>query len=99
MVITLSELETSFEVLLQMLRQRGFEEADSGSWDYYWVVLLDDWIDLKNVPDVATGSLDDDIAELKKLAGPDPVPTSVDLDRLASVFRLLAEQYSRQPLK
>ena len=97
MKLTLAQIEACFALLVDMLRRRGIEELETGQRDFYWSVLSGDWLDFNKEPKVAVGSLDDDFAELRRLLSEDSWPSSVDLDRLSSVLRLLSEELDRLP--
>ena len=96
MPIELSELEKCFEQVMGLARSHGFDQVELGEKDLYWQVLSDRW-EFDRDPDVAVGSLVDDVAELKRLSVGEIPPTSVDLDRLASLLTLLSEQISGVP--
>ncbi len=90
MEISLKELEKCFSLLFRHLRRGGIREVGSGSHDYYWVVLNNEWLVFDKEPKPAVGSLDDDIAELKELAkGPSRL-SSVDFERLAAILKFIA---------
>ncbi len=90
MEISLKELEKCLSLLFRHLRRGGIREVDSGSYDYYWFVLDDEWLAFNRKPGPAVGSLEDDIAELKKLAKDPSRISSVDFERLAAVLRFIA---------
>lgn len=93
MKLTIDEVERCFEVLVRMLRDRNVTDIDTRDRDIYWCVMSGDWLDFTAEAKISVGSLDDDFSELKKLTAKNPFPTKVDLERLAAVFRLLAEDF------
>lgn len=93
MSIKLSELEKCLEKVMELARWHGISEIELEQEDLYWTVISGRR-EFDRKPEPAVGSLDDDVAELKRLAKGEIPPTSVDLDRLAGVFRLLAERIS-----
>ncbi len=95
MKLTIPEMESLLRVLFEMLRARGVESVDTAQRDFYWSVLSDDWLNFQQEPKPAVGSLDDDIEELKRLLSEDSDPSLVDLERIATVLRLLADDLSR----
>ncbi len=96
MRISLAELEQCLNLAFEHLRSEGFESVDSGDLDYYRNVLSDDWSDFSKQPEPAVGSLEDDISALKKLSTGGLVMSAIDLERLAAVLRLLAENLLRR---
>lgn len=91
MRMSLDEIEACVSMLMQHARSRGVTHVDSASHDFYWTTLSDEWVDLGKVPRVATGSLHDDILELRKLLSEPSRASVVDMDRVASVMRLLSQ--------
>lgn len=91
MKLTVTELEACFKALIKMLGSRDVEFADTAHRDLYWSILSDDWLDFKKSPVPVVGSLDDDFAMLKKLLSDDSAASLVDLERMATVLRLLAD--------
>lgn len=94
MKLTLDEIQECFHALVAMLNSQHLVEIETGNHDLYWLVLGGDWLSFSGEPTPAVGSLDDDFKELKRLASGVTAPTSVDLERLASVLRLLSEKIS-----
>lgn len=94
MKLTIPEMELLLAVLLEMLRARGIEAVETGQRDLYWSVLSGDWLDFQKEPKAAVGSLDDDFKELRRLLSRDSCASLVDLERIAAVLRLLADDLS-----
>jgi hypothetical protein len=96
MKIDLDEIERCAQVLIAHARKRGLTSVDASDVDMYWTTTDEDWfVQVSGTPTLAVGSLSDDIAELKQLADDPKRATIVDLDRLASVIRLMSCQLSR----
>lgn len=91
MRLTLDELETCLFSVLAMLRSRGIEFAETDRRDFYWSVLSGDWLDFQKEPDIAVGSLDDDVQGLRRLLSDPSGASAIDLERLAAVLKLLSE--------
>ncbi|MCP4600247.1 MAG: hypothetical protein GY847_06895 [Proteobacteria bacterium] len=91
MEISLQELEKCFSILFRLLYEGGFREVRPSNYDYYWCVLTKESFMFNKEPELAVGSLDDDIEELKKLAKDPSRVSSVDFERLAAVLKYLSE--------
>lgn len=91
MKMNLDEIEACVSMLLQHARLRGVSYVDSARYDLYWKILSDDWVDLTKEPTVATGSLHDDIGELRNLLSEPSRASVVDMDRVASILCLLSQ--------
>jgi hypothetical protein len=90
-----AQLRTVFEMLMRHVENvHKINDIPLGDNDCYWSISTDDWFDLEADPEVIVGSLVDDLAELEKLPGDSLRVSANDLDRLASVLRLLSYQVS-----
>lgn len=90
--MTVDELERCIGRLLAHLRSGGITTVDTGPYDYYWTVISPEWLDMEGSPELAVGSLVDDLAELQKLQLEPGRASAVDLDRVAAILRLLSDQ-------
>lgn len=91
MPLSLQNLRTCLHHVSKMLQDRGIEEVTNGADDFYWTVDSDTRCDVSQDPEINVGSLIDDIAELQKLLAEPSRASVVDLERLASVLRYLAD--------
>jgi len=94
MNISVVELEKCFEIILQHVRLMGINSIETTEEDFYWTVLSYDWLQFDKEPALAVGSLDDDILELKKIITEPSRTTSVDIERLSAILKLLSERLS-----
>lgn len=90
--MNLDELEQCFKALVWKLRADGLDSFEAAPNDFYWVVTSPDWLEMSREPKPAVGSLIDDCAVLTQLANDPSRATAVDLERLASVLRLLSDR-------
>lgn len=91
MKMSLNEIETCVSMLIKHAMSRGVSHVDTTKHDLYWNIPSDEWVDLTKDPTISTGSLGDDILELRSLLS-DPSRASVcDMDRVASILRLLSQ--------
>ncbi|MCP4600245.1 MAG: hypothetical protein GY847_06885 [Proteobacteria bacterium] len=97
MEIPLQDLEKCFLLLFRLLHEGGFREVNPGNYDYYWRVLAKESFMFDKEPELAVGSLDDDIEELKNLAKDPSRASSVDFERLAAVLIYLSEVCYEDP--
>ena len=88
--MSLDEIEACVLLLIQHARLRGLTHVDSTKYDLYWDIPSDEWVDLAKDPKVATGSLHDDIFELRNLLSDPSRASVVDMDRMASILRLMS---------
>jgi hypothetical protein len=63
--------------------------------DLYWSVPEDCLTDLKEVPDLEVGSLNDDVAFLNSLIAEDYDANYLELERLSAVFKALSYDLTR----
>ena len=94
MKLKLAEIEACTRVVFEMLRARGVEGVETGQRDFYWSVLSEDWVNFQEEPNLGVGSLDEDVLGLTKLLSEDSCASVLDLERIASVLRLLADDLS-----
>ncbi len=94
MKLTVNEIEALLRVLIEMVRKRGIVSVETGQRDLYWSVLPGDWTDFQKEPKPAVGSLDDDLKELRRLLSGDSCASPIDLERIAAVLRLMADDLS-----
>jgi len=89
-VIKISELETIFSKIIEKLKFEAREEISIED-DFYKFIPTDEWSSFTG-DIIETGSLSDDIDNLKKLVQDKHHPcTYVDFDRLASVLRAISQ--------
>lgn len=89
--MTMDEIQRCLSLLLEHASRQGLTGIDAGNVDFYWTMTSEDWLVADIEPKPAVGSLHDDIAELKRLLTDPDRASSVDLDRLASILRLLSD--------
>lgn len=90
--MTFEEIQRCISILLEYVSRQGVSSLDVCNADLYWTMTSEDWLVKDTEPKPAVGSLHDDIAELKQLLDEPGRASSVDLDRLASLLRLLSLQ-------
>jgi hypothetical protein len=89
--MTLVELRSCIELLLRHAAARGVREIGVPEPDHYWTVSSPDWRRIYDEPKPSVGSFADDAAELVKLLRDPSRASAVDLDRVASLLRLLSD--------
>ena len=90
----LGTLESIFQLLLERLRNAGVDEIRF-QIDYYWTIgSMDRTASFEERPDVAVGSVYDDIIELKKILSDETRLTTLDLERLGNVLIAIGEHIS-----
>jgi hypothetical protein len=92
--INLSVLMGMVEQVIDGYKARGIHSVDLGQWDTYLMIATEDMFDVYTDPPkpLPIGSLTDDILGLQDLMKEDdPLPTSVDLERLGNLFRAISE--------
>lgn len=94
MEIKLSQLLAIADKVFDSYFERGVHVVEAPPIDEYWVVEAPDWTDFSHEPKISVGSLRDDVEHLKKVLDGE-MPTAVDFDRLAAVFRVVADSLSR----
>jgi hypothetical protein len=92
--VTIDDLEGCIFKLLALARARGIQEVGLRGEDSYWTVPSPEWLEMKQQPALAVGSLADDLAELEKLVAHPERASSIDLDRAAAALRLLSDRLS-----
>jgi hypothetical protein len=90
MNISLDEIGACVSMLIQHAKLRGVTHVGSTKYDLHWKILSDEWVDLAKDPSVVTGSLHDDILELRNLLAEPSRASVVDLERVASILCLLS---------
>lgn len=98
MRMDLDAVEHCFHLLLAHARKTGVTHLNADNVDMYWTISSPECF-LTITPsgeladaEVGIGSLHDDISELHRLLEDPTRASGVDLDRLASVLRLLSCQ-------
>ncbi len=95
MKITVNELKTICELLLDKAEKIGFKEVEFDT-DNYWFVSSDERENFtKDTPNLCVGSITDDILSLKGILNKTYPSTPVDFDRLANVLIAIGERISR----
>lgn len=88
--IKISELEIIFSRIIEKLKFEAREEISIED-DFYRFIPTDEWSSFTS-DIIETGSLSDDIENIKKLVQDKDHPcTYVDFDRLASVLRAISQ--------
>jgi hypothetical protein len=92
--INLSVLMGMVEQVIDGYKARGIHSVDLGPADTYLMIATEEMFNIYNDPPkpFPIGSLTDDILGLQDLiTTEDPLPTSVDLERLGNLFRAISE--------
>jgi len=89
--VTIDELETCISRLLALARSRGIREIDTASRDEYWRVTGSEWMNIAEEPTLALGSLREDVAELTKVQEDPGRASAVDLERVAALLYVIAD--------
>ena len=89
--ISLKEIEKVFALIIRMLKNEH-DSVYQFDFDYYWIVLTDEWSDMNSNPKLGVGSLADDIGGLKQSLAEDENFDYDNLERLATVLRAICEQ-------
>lgn len=89
--ITVAEIEVLCKLLIDKLKGDNLTEIEV-STDEYWIVLTDNWENFKKQPELAVGSLKDDIKYLKQAIDEGQMYAYSHLDNLASVLRAISEK-------
>lgn len=92
MTLSLDEIMRCTEIVFSFIRRNDINSVSDDQCDFYWTVLSEEWLDFQREPKLAVGSLSDDIEQLKKLLKDESAVSSLDIERLASVLKLLAEK-------
>lgn len=90
-MISLDELAECFRILCSHAKSRGVTAVEPGNDDLYWSVGSPDWRKIHQDPAPGVGSFADDASELKKLLADPGRASAVDLDRLASMLRVISD--------
>ena len=88
--ITIDEIEILFRLIIDKLKSDDFSEIVPRI-DEYWIITSDEWDNFKEPPVPAVGSLNEDIAYLKRALEENLVSSYSDFDRLATVLRAISE--------
>ena len=95
MKITVQEIETCFALLMKKVKDHGVTSIETGQYDLYWSVPTDEWLDFQEEPNLVVESLDEDIRNLRRLIFKDSEVSLTDLDRMASILRLIASELEK----
>ena len=91
--IPVSTIRSILERVIEKLQATGLENLPVGDSDMYWYVPAPECYDMRSIPDLNVGSLQDDISFLEELAkNTERIPAYVDFDRLASLLRALSNE-------
>ena len=94
-VINIDELKGIMDILISKLKNENVSELIIND-DLYRYIPTESWASFSN-PEIDTGSLSDDIENLKLLLNNKERPcTYVDFDRLASLLRAISQ--NRNPI-
>lgn len=94
MKISINELKTLCQLLLDKVEEIGFNEIEFDT-DNYWFVSSDEReIFTEDTPNLSVGSIADDIQSLRGILNKTNPSTTVDFDRLANVLIALGERIS-----
>ncbi|MVT10248.1 hypothetical protein [Chitinophaga tropicalis] len=90
MRISRKEIEVLFELVLKKLTFDKFEEIHFIK-DEYWIITTDEWQNFDHAPKPGVASLVEDVSYLKQSIENHEIHSYSDLDRLASVLRVISE--------
>jgi hypothetical protein len=88
--INIDELEVLFKLVMDKLKKDQVKQIEFAA-DEYWIITSDEWVNLKNIPKPAVGSLAEDVEYLKRAIEEKEIVTYSDLDRLSTVLRFISE--------
>lgn len=89
-VTSIEKLEKLFNMILVKLKNDGLNEIEIAN-DEYWIILTNQWSDFSKDPEIAVGSIQEDINFLNKALEANEILTYADLDRVASILRMISE--------
>jgi len=89
--ISVNEIEKLFALIINKLKA---DDANNFELDLneYWIVLADQWNNFNGNPQLAIGSLKDDVLYLKRAIEEDEIISYSEFDRLATVLRAISEK-------
>lgn len=90
--MTFAEIRSCIDLLLAHAEARGFSEVTPPAIDHYWTIPAPDWRMPYSEPTLGAGSFADDETQLAKLRRDASRASAVDLERMASLLRLLSDQ-------
>ena len=91
MVITIDELQTLFEKIIEKLERESLDSINIEEVDYYWNIPTSEWTELDANVQPAVGSLMDDWQYLQKVISNENILTTVDFERVSSILKALSE--------
>lgn len=89
MKLTIDQLERCVALVLRRAREQGVVEIDTGDRDLYWTALGSAWMDFQSAPDLAVGSLDDDLEQLAAVLDEPSRLSGNEFDRVAAAIRFV----------
>jgi len=89
--ISVLEIEQLFKLMIKIIKKEGIDEFEIPI-DEYWVVLTDEWNNLKITPELGIGSLEEDIKFLKDTIREGEMFTFIDFEKVAQVLRAISEK-------
>lgn len=95
--MTLAQIRACIDLLLAHAESQGISEIAVPAIDHYWTITSQDWRKPYEEPAPGAGSFSDDDAELVKLLHTPTRASAVDLERVASLLRLLSDQLAGNP--
>jgi hypothetical protein len=91
--ISLDNVELILNAMIRRFRDKGIEEFSFDD-EMYWNVSTDEFSSFPQEPDLIVGSLADDISFLNSLIEEDYITNFLELERLSTLFKFIAKQYS-----
>jgi hypothetical protein len=91
MQINLKEIIQAAKLLEIKLKKESSMILDIET-DNYWIVGASEWSDFSKVPDPGVGSLEDDLASIKKAIDRETIISYSEVDALASLLRAISEK-------
>ncbi|MDD2793851.1 MAG: hypothetical protein PHD73_11775 [Sediminibacterium sp.] len=96
--ITINEIEQMFRLIITKLKNEGFDKIDFDE-NEYWVISADEMFDFSHAPSPSVGSLNDDVNYMKKAIEEGAVYSYSELDRLASLLKVISEKQAPSIIK
>lgn len=88
--LDLLKVEQVLKEFFEKLKQQGLSKLTISD-DFYWNVPVDEFTKFPNDPTLTVGSLKDDIEFIYTLVDEEYSTDYLELERLASIFRILSK--------
>ncbi len=94
MVVRMDDLTKLWLILAERSKERGLSTIELDG-DWYWTVGYDDREKIEKVPELAYGSLIDDMQEIQQVLEGKRDVSTLELDRLANIIIAVSHQITR----